>query len=91
MDTGQVIKEREVKNMRLFIYLYLSDDLSIFSVDLSDASPLCQEGEDIIELEDKDTVKNYSGTAFIFKTPPGCLYKYQTLLFIPRGHPQATI
>ncbi len=36
-----------------FIYPspYLSDDLSIFSVDLSDASPLSQEGEDLIELK----------------------------------------
>ncbi len=33
-----------------FIYLYLSDDLAIFSMDLSDASPLCQEGKDLIEL-----------------------------------------
>lgn len=33
---------------------YLSNDLSILSVDLSDAAPLCQEGEDLVELQDKD-------------------------------------
>lgn len=34
---------------------YLSNDLSILSVDLSDAAPLCQEGEDLVELQDKDS------------------------------------
>ncbi len=68
-----------------FIYPspYLSDDLSIFSVDLSDASPLSQEGEDLIELkeEDAETVK-LQWRCFIFKSPAGCLHKSQTLLFI---------
>ena len=29
-------------------FSYLSDDLAVLSVDLNDASPLCQEGEDLI-------------------------------------------
>lgn len=33
---------------------YLSDDLAVLSVDLSDAAPLCQEGEDLIELQRED-------------------------------------
>lgn len=40
---------------------YLSDDLAVLSVDLRDAPPLCQEGEDLIQLqeEDSDTEKSY--------------------------------
>lgn len=30
---------------------YLSDDLAVLSVDLCNATPLCQEGEDFIELQ----------------------------------------
>lgn len=33
---------------------YLSDDLAVLCMDLSDASPLCQEGEDLIELQEED-------------------------------------
>lgn len=29
---------------------HLGDDLAILGVDLSDASPLCQEGEDLVQL-----------------------------------------
>lgn len=40
---------------------YLSDDLAVLSVDLGDATPLCQEGEDLIQLqeEDSDIEKSY--------------------------------
>lgn len=58
MRQGKWEKEKLFKScVCQFIYLcfYLSDDLAIFSMDLSDASPLCQEGKDIIELEEKDT------------------------------------
>lgn len=36
---------------------YLCDDLAILSMDLGNASPLCQEGKDLIELDEKETVK----------------------------------
>lgn len=39
----------------IYISFYLGNDLAIFSMDLSDASSLCQEGKDLIELEEKDT------------------------------------
>lgn len=65
----------------IYLYSYLSDDLAILSVDLSDASPLCQEGEDLIELEEEDAEITVA-LLFIFKIPPGCLHKNQTLTFI---------
>lgn len=34
---------------------YLSDDLAVLSVDLRDTTPLCQEGEDLIELQEEDS------------------------------------
>lgn len=34
---------------------YLGDDLAVLSVDLRDATPLCQEGEDLIELQEEDS------------------------------------
>lgn len=37
---------------------YLSDDLAVLSVDLRDATPLCQEGEDLIELQEEDNEKS---------------------------------
>lgn len=45
--------------LSLCLYSYLSDDLAILSMDLSNASPLCQEGEDLIQLkeEDRESVK----------------------------------
>lgn len=40
-----------------FLHLdcYLSNDLAVFSMDLSDAASLCQEGKDLVELWDKRT------------------------------------
>lgn len=66
------------------MFSYLSDDLSIFSMDLSDASPFCQEGKDLIELEEKDTgtVKLQCHCFYtVFKILPCCLNTNQTLLF----------
>lgn len=34
---------------------YLGDDLAVLSMDLSDAAPLCQEGEDLVELQEEDS------------------------------------
>lgn len=34
---------------------YLGDDLAVLSVDLRDATPLCQEGEDLIQLQEEDS------------------------------------
>lgn len=34
---------------------YLSDDLAVLSVDLCDATPLCQEGEDLIQLQEEES------------------------------------
>lgn len=80
----------------IYLYLYLSDDLAIFSMDLSNASPLRQEGKYIIELEKKknrntETVNNYSGTVFIFKNPAGLFTQESDTPFYSGGHPQATI
>lgn len=41
---------RERRASRVCLCSHLGDDLAILSVDLSDASPLCQEGEDLVQL-----------------------------------------
>lgn len=65
------------------LYSYLSDDLAVLSVDLSDASPLCQEGEDLIELEEEDgeTVK-LQWRCFYILSPALLFTQNQALLLI---------
>lgn len=55
-------------------HCYLSDDLAIFSVDLSDASPLCQEGKDLIELDEKDTERLKLQWHFFYISNPASLF-----------------
>lgn len=62
LDTGQgfCVKLGQKKRYYLSAFdCYLGDDLAVLSVDLSDAAPLCQEGEDLVELQEEDgkTVK----------------------------------
>lgn len=62
---------------------YLSDDLAILSVDLRNATPLCQEGEDLIKLQEEDSetekkqfMSKYapvvSGPPLFLSHPPTC-------------------
>lgn len=59
-------------------YFYLGDDLAVLRVDLSDASPLRQEGKDLIELNEKD-MKIIVPPVSVW---PKCLHKNQILRFI---------
>lgn len=72
-------------------YCYLSDDLAIFSVDLSDASPLRQEGEDLIKLQEKDTETAKITVAPLLYLNKSCLAVYtrtgRSCLTRVRSHP----
>lgn len=58
LDTGQgfCIKLGQKKRCYLSAFgCYLGDDLAVLGVDLSNAAPLCQEGEDLVELQEEDS------------------------------------
>lgn len=58
LDTGQGFCVKLGRKKRCYLSAfdcYLGDDLAVLSVDLSDAAPLCQEGEDLVELQEEDS------------------------------------
>lgn len=54
MRQGRNREEDMFKSWFLSLDSYLSNDLAILSMDLSNTSPLCQEGEDLIQLKEED-------------------------------------
>lgn len=52
-------------------------------MDLSNASSLCQESEDLIELQERDRKTLNNSNVALYKTLTGCLRKNQTRLLIP--------
>lgn len=68
-------------------YCYLCNDLSVFGMDLNDAPPLCQEGENLVELQEETQTSLLKRSAIVWARIEWCFWAHSES-HIVKSNPQ---